>query len=58
MGDVAGNRGWERYIVPVVLEKGENRLEFRLVQKTKNGMSITVWLDDVKLEPAESLVVL
>jgi hypothetical protein len=45
--DVAGNRGWEHIVVPVVLRSGDNELEFRLYKKGRGNMPISVWLDDV-----------
>jgi hypothetical protein len=56
--DVVGNKGWEHVVVPMVLSEGENDLELRIYKKSNAYMPISVWLDDVKLEAPEELIVL
>ena len=55
--DVAGGSGWDQITTPVMLSKGENKLELTLTKTSEKNTPISVWWDDVKFESPRNLVV-
>jgi uncharacterized membrane protein len=53
--DDAGARGWQCVVVPVNFVAGTNSLVFRLYQKGGDSAPIRLWIDDIKIEPANAL---
>ena len=54
--DVAGDEGWQGVKIPVTLDKGTNRLMLRVYAKQdSSGFPLTVWWDDVRIEPFEEI---
>ena len=50
--DVAGDEGWEEVKIPVTLNRGENRIAFRVYEKRGVGwFPVKVWFDDIRIEP-------
>ncbi len=50
--DVAGDEDWREVKIPVTLNRGSNRLAFRVYDKQSVGwFPVKVWYDDVRIEP-------
>jgi uncharacterized membrane protein len=56
--DAAGREGWERIVVPINIINGANKIQFKLSQSSKESRPITLFIDDVKIEPIDSLIVI
>ncbi len=54
--NIAGDEDWQEIKVPIVLDKGVNKLTLRVYAKQGFNGPLNVWWDDVKLIPFSELI--